>query len=65
MQFQVTVGLIQAVVAAGLKIVMAKSMGLPGVIWASVIMTFLGAGVVFLYVRGLLTRIDESVGNQT
>jgi O-antigen/teichoic acid export membrane protein len=64
MQFQVTVGLIQAVAAAGLKIVMARSMGLPGVIWASVIMTSLGAGVVFLYVRGLLTRIDESVGNQ-
>ena len=62
MKFQVVVGLVQALTAAALKVIMAKAFGLPGVIWASVIMTFTGAGVVFLYVRGLLARMDESVG---
>jgi O-antigen/teichoic acid export membrane protein len=64
MKFQVVVGLTQALTAALLKFVMAKAFGLNGVVWASVLMTFMGAGVVFLYVRGLLARMHEPIGKQ-
>jgi O-antigen/teichoic acid export membrane protein len=59
LKFQATVGLLQAVVGLGLKIVMTKKFGLAGVIWASVATTFLGTGVFFLYVRRLFAQMDE------
>lgn len=61
MKFQVAVGLLQALAAAVLKIVMAKAFGLSGMIWASVIMAYLGTGVVILYVRSLLKHLDVSI----
>jgi hypothetical protein len=58
LKFQVVIGLLQAGAAFVLKIVMAKAFGISGVIWASVIMAYLGTGVVFLYVRRLLVQMD-------
>jgi O-antigen/teichoic acid export membrane protein len=62
LKIQAIVGLLQAVAGLALKIVMGKAFGLSGVIWASVIIAFLGTGVVILYVRGLLTQMEPCDG---
>ena len=61
LKFQTIIALTQAIIAAVLKIVLAKAFGLPGVIWATVVTAFIGNGLILLYVRGLLKHMDESI----
>jgi O-antigen/teichoic acid export membrane protein len=59
MKFQVVVWLLQGIMAALLKVVMAKTFGITGVIWAATVMAFIGNTLLFIYARGVLTRTDE------
>jgi hypothetical protein len=59
MKFQVVVWLLQGIMAAVLKVVMAKTFGITGVIWAATVMAFIGNTLLFIYARGVLTRTDE------
>ena len=60
MKFQVAVWLAQGIVAAVLKVLMARTFGITGVIWAAAVMAFIGNTLLFVYARGVLTHASEA-----
>ncbi len=56
MKFQVAVWLTQGILAAVLKVAMARKFGITGVIWSAAAMAFIGNILLFIYARGVLTR---------
>ena len=56
LKFLVVVTVLQAIANLVLKIVMAKTFGLIGVIWAGALVALFGLGLTTAYVRSLLTR---------